>query len=94
MLTEHEATIRNLDLQAEFERHLIERPEMLAQIPQDAQVVLLPEYDPDLYEHNFELYRRSVRQGDRVICVKVGSFADSVPPSRLRDVAITPVPQS
>lgn len=90
MLTEHDATVGNLELGSEFERYLFEHPEMLGTIPQDAHVVLLPLYDRDLYNYNLALGRRRTSEGAQVVYVKVGGLADTPPPSRLREVSIEP----
>ena len=36
---------RNIELSAEFSRYLFEHPEIEEQIPMDAEIILLPEFD-------------------------------------------------
>ncbi len=49
---------KNLTLSFEFERYLLDHPDMLADIPSGAEIVLLPQDDPELYRINLE-YARS-----------------------------------
>lgn len=50
---------KNLTLSFEFERYLLEHPELLARIPSGAEVVLLPKDDPELYRINLESAQNS-----------------------------------
>jgi len=54
MLTEDEITERNITLSFEFSLYVMEHPSFARQIPNGAQVVLLPKYDPELCEINRE----------------------------------------
>jgi len=47
---------KNITLSFEFERYLQENPRLLAQIPEDAEVVLLPKDAPELYRINYDNY--------------------------------------
>lgn len=51
-------TEKNLTLSFEFERYLLENPELLDEIPSGAEVVLLPKDDPELYQLNLESAQR------------------------------------
>jgi hypothetical protein len=70
---------KNITLSFEFERYILEHPEILEQIPDGAEVVLLPKDDPELYHINLE----SAQEKDRsqVIYVEVEALAP--PRSRL-----------
>ena len=51
-------TEKNMTLSFEFERYLLENPELLDEIPSGAEVVLLPKDDPELYQINLESAQR------------------------------------
>lgn len=52
-------TEKNLTLSFEFERYLLEHPELLDEIPSGAEIVLLPKDDPELYRINLESAQRN-----------------------------------
>lgn len=54
---------KNITLSFEFERYLQEHPCLLAQFPEDAEVVLLPKDDPELYRINLETAREARQVG-------------------------------
>jgi len=62
---------RNMELSAEFSRHLFEPPELEAKIPVGAEIVLLPEFDPELKKHNLRLARRIEKEGGKVVLVTI-----------------------
>jgi len=45
---------KNITLSFEFERYVVEHPEILEQIPDGATVIFLPKDDPELYRVNLE----------------------------------------
>jgi hypothetical protein len=45
---------KNFILSLEFERYVLEHPEILDKIPDGAELVLLPKDDPELYRMNLE----------------------------------------
>jgi hypothetical protein len=58
-------TQRNIELSAEFSRYLFEHPETEHALPRDAEIVLLPDFDPELLEHNRELGRGMEARGEK-----------------------------
>jgi len=56
---------KNLTLFFEFQQYVLEHPEILDDVPDDAQIVLLPKDDPELYRTNLEAARES-RENDDV----------------------------
>ena len=46
-MTEQEVFAKNLILSTEFDRYILEHPEVAEKIPLNAQVVLLPEDDKE-----------------------------------------------
>ncbi len=72
---------KNMTLAFEFERYLLEHPEMLKSIPDEAEVVLLPKDDPELYRINLENARRQQRKRThRVVLIEI----DALTPPRSR----------
>jgi hypothetical protein len=74
---------KNLTLSFEFERYILEHPEILEQIPPGSEVVLLPKYDPELYRINLEAAQKAQSQADAHLVLYVEIEALSPPRSRL-----------
>lgn len=82
---------KNITLAFEFERYLQEHPTLLAQIPQDAEVVLLPKDDPELYRINLETAQKAQQaSGHSVVYVEIEAIAP--PRSRLVNPRFVPRP--
>ena len=47
-MTDQEIFSKNLILTTEFDRYILEHPEFAEKIPGNAQIVLLPDDDPEL----------------------------------------------
>jgi hypothetical protein len=86
--TPETVTEKNMTLSFEFERYLLEHPEMLEQIPDGAQVVLLPRDDPELYRINLN----TARQAREIPVVYVEIEAVAPPRSRLINPHLTRQP--
>jgi len=56
---------------SEFDRYVLEHPEFAEQIPSNAQVVLLPEDDPELSRRNLEISKAQREPGQPVIYVRI-----------------------
>lgn len=80
---------KNITLSFEFERYLLEHPEMLEQIPDGAQVVLLPQDDPELYLINLNTAQKALQTGENVPIVFVEIEALAPPRSRLVNPRLT-----
>jgi len=79
---------KNHILGVEFDRYLLEHPEVLEEIPEDAQIYFLPEDDPDLSQENLRIAEAEKTEGRKVILVKIGRL--SPPRSRLQNVRLEP----
>ena len=64
---------RNLDLHAEWMRYLFEPPEAMDQIPDGAQVVMLPMDDPGLTRENTKTLTAARARGGAVVVVHLAS---------------------
>ena len=80
-MKEKEVARKNLLLGMEFDKYLIEHPSLIEKIPQGAHVVLLPEYDPELCKANMQLARKRIKEGEKVVFVKIERLA---PPRKSR----------
>lgn len=83
-MTEQEIFEKNLILSTEFDRYILEHPELAEKIPLNAQVILLPEDDTELCRINLEISEGQLEQGQQVVYVHIGSVAQQI--SRLKDV--------
>ena len=81
---------KNHILGVEFDRYLLEHPELLEQIPENAEVYLLPEEDPELSQENLKIAETQKAKGGRIVLVKIGKL--SPPRSRLLDVRLEAIP--
>jgi hypothetical protein len=84
-MTYNQETIveKNITLSFEFERYILEHPEMLEQIPDGAQVVLLPQDDPELYRINLDAAKKTDWEDETAPIVYVEIEALAPPRSRL-----------
>jgi hypothetical protein len=77
---------KNHLLGVEFDRYLLEHPDVLEQIPDEAEVYFLPEEDPDLSEENLRIAETQKTEHRQVVLVRIGKV--SAPRSRLQDVRL------
>ncbi len=75
MMTEQEIFSKNLILSTEFDRYVLEHPEFAEKIPENAQVVLLPEDDLELREKNIEIAKAQREPGQAVVYVEIEKVA-------------------
>jgi len=80
-MNEQELFTKNLRLSTEFDLYLLEHPEVVEQIPEDALILLLPEEDPELCEKNLELAQARREPGQPIVYIRVEKIAP--PRSRL-----------
>jgi len=71
MITEEELFLKNQRLSTEFDLYLAEHPQIEDNIPDNAMIVLLPEYDKDLGGKNMELAKRHREPGQPVVYVRI-----------------------
>ncbi len=74
MNKEKEMTERNIELSAEFSKYLFEHPEIENIIPAGAEIILLPEFDPELKEFNLKLGKSIEAEGDKVVYIIIKSI--------------------
>ncbi len=60
---------KNITLGFEFARYVIEHPKFAEKIPENALVVFLPEYDPELSQVNLEIAKQQREKGQPMVHV-------------------------
>lgn len=76
-----ELAYKNLALGLEFDKYLVEHPEILNRIPNRSTLVLLPEYDRELYKANLKAAQEKIAEGGQVVFVRIKKLAP--PKSRI-----------
>ena len=74
-MNEKEFSEKNLVLTTEFDRYVLEHPEVAEQIPLNAQIVLLPEADPEFCQKNRELATAQREPRQPVVYVRIEKLA-------------------
>ena len=88
MQKEHEEFFeRNAQLGFEFSKYVLDNPEMDDVLADDAIVVFLPEYDPELKNFNLMVAKQIENEGGNPLYIKVKQMADKIP-SRLIGVEV------
>ena len=77
-MKEEEIFSKNLILSTEFDRYVIEHPEFAEKIPQNAQIVLLPENDPELCQKNIEIAKVQREARQPVVYVYIEKVASQI----------------
>jgi len=77
---------KNHMLGVEFDRYLLEHPEVLEKIPENAEIFFLPEEDPELSQENLKIAEQKKAEGKKIVLVRIGKL--SPPRSRLQDVRL------
>ena len=85
-MNEQEIFSKNLILSTEFDRYVLENSEVAEKIPLNAQIVFLPEDDPELCRINIEMAERQKEQGQQVVYVHIGLISPHI--SRLKNVSL------
>ena len=70
-MKKEQAIRKNLDLLNEFMKYAFENPKLLEEIPPEAELIILPIDDPELYEYNKKTANKVLSQGKKVIFVKM-----------------------
>jgi len=89
MEEENEMVKRNIELSTELSRYLFEHPELEEKIPLGAEILLLPEFDPELRKFNLELGRKLEESGTGVAYIRIAKLRPKVL-SCIEDVRMEP----
>jgi hypothetical protein len=74
---------RNFDLLNEFMKYAFENPEVMDKIPPEAELVILPIDDQQMYEYNKKMADKMYSQGKSVVLVKMKRPEPTVPELKL-----------
>ncbi len=77
---------KNHLLGVEFDRYLLEHPEVLETLPENAEIFFLPEDDAELFQENLRIAQARKAEGGNIVLVKIASL--SPPRSRLQNVRL------
>ena len=78
---------RNIELSAEFSRYLFDHPDLGETIPQDSEIVFLPEFDNDLKSFNIKLGKMLQESGTPVVYIKIQKLRPKIL-SRMEGVSV------
>ena len=70
-MTREDLFRKNQQLSTEFELYLLDHPEIEEKIPDNAMIVMVPEYDRELAEKNIELANNNKEPGQTIVYVTV-----------------------
>jgi glutamyl-tRNA reductase len=70
MINKNRIIQKNLDLLNEFMKYAFEHPEILDKIPPEAELVILPTNDPELFAVNKKMAASIVKKGKKVVAVE------------------------
>lgn len=74
-----QAIKKNLDLLNEFMKYVFENPDILERVPPEAELIILPMDDLELYEYNKKTADKIVSHGGKIVFVKMRKPKISVP---------------
>lgn len=70
MITKDEIVKKNLDLLNEFMKYAFDHPDVIDNIPSEAELVILPTDDPELYNENKKTVDSLLKKGKKVVIVE------------------------
>lgn len=70
-MTEKEIANKNLDLLNEFMKYAFAHPDVLDQIPPEAELVILPTNDPVLYKENLKIIKAHQKHHSSVAVIRM-----------------------
>jgi len=76
-MTREELFRKNQQLSTELELYLLEHPEIEDKIPDNAMIVLVPDYDKELADKNIELAEANKEPEQPIVYVRVKSLRTS-----------------
>lgn len=69
---------RNIALSGQIMKYLLDHPRMFDVLPDDFELVILPEDDQDITLFNLELLKKRSQQGKPVVLARVKSSAEKI----------------
>jgi len=87
MAKEKELIERNIELSTEFSRYIFEHPELETIIPLGAEILFLPDFDPELKNYNLELGKKLEVNGTKIFYVRITRLRPKVF-SRIEEISL------
>ena len=69
---------RNITLLGQLMEYLLDHPKVFDVLPDDFELVILPEDDPEIVLYNLELLKRHGRQDKPIVLARVKSSAGKI----------------
>lgn len=69
---------RNIALAEELMRYLLDKPHLFESLPDDFELVILPDDDPDLRAYNMELISSYGRSDKPIVFARIKSSQDRI----------------
>ena len=69
---------RNITLLGQLMEYLIDHPKVFDVLPDDFELVILPEDDPEIVLYNLDLLKKHGRQNKPVVLARVKSNAEKI----------------
>ena len=66
-----EQSKKNIELSGLFMQQVLDDPDLLGAIPDDAEIVFLPQNDPELCEANLKLGKARQAEGRQVVYISI-----------------------
>jgi hypothetical protein len=79
---------RNITLTGEIMRYLLDNPKIFESLPDNFELVVLPEDDPEIRMYNLELLDKYGSEGKPIVFARIKSDASKMEPSIFVPVAV------
>lgn len=76
-----ETARRNIALTGDIMRYLLENPKVFQSLPEQFELVILPEDDPEIRMYNLELLNKYGSEGKPIVFARIKSDPLASPPS-------------
>ena len=88
MNTKSDIVERNILLTEKIMHYLLENPQIFESLPDDFELIILPENDSEMYMYNLSLLDKFGSEGKEVVFARLGKNAEESEPSLFAPVAI------
>ena len=72
---------RNIQLTNQITHYLLDHPDMIESLPDEFELVVLPDDDPEIRLYNLDLLDRYGSEGKPVVFARIRSHVDAVIPA-------------
>jgi hypothetical protein len=86
--TNRDISTRNIALTGEIMRYLLDNPKIFESLPDNFELIVLPEDDPEIRMYNLELLDKYGSEGKPIVFARVKSDAAKMEPSIFVPVAV------